>query len=146
MQDSNSKELGLYVHVPFCSTTCDFCAFYQERPSKKGFEQYFLALEKDFLAHLPEQKFSTVFIGGGTPGLLSALQIKELGKLIKQFGVLPHCEWTVEVAPNEISREKIEAFLEAGINRLSLGVQTLDPVFHEGTGPGSQCFQGFGSL
>jgi oxygen-independent coproporphyrinogen-3 oxidase len=129
MQDSNSKELGLYVHVPFCSTTCDFCAFYQERPSKKGFEQYFLALEKDFLAHLPEQKFSTVFIGGGTPGLLSALQIKELGKLIKQFGVLPRCEWTVEVAPNEISREKIEAFLEAGINRLSLGVQTLDPVF-----------------
>jgi len=89
MQDSNSKELGLYVHVPFCSTTCDFCAFYQERPSKKGFEQYFLALEKDFLAHLPEQKFSTVFIGGGTPGLLSALQIKELGKLIKQFGVYP---------------------------------------------------------
>jgi len=129
MQDSNSNELGLYVHVPFCSTTCDFCAFYQERPSKKGFEQYFLALEKDFLAHLPEQKFSTVFIGGGTPGLLSALQIKELGKLIKQFGVLSHCEWTVEVAPNEISREKVEAFLEAGINRLSLGVQTLDPVF-----------------
>ena len=129
MQDSNSKELGLYVHVPFCSTTCDFCAFYQERPSKKGFEQYFLALEKDFLAHLPEENFSTVFIGGGTPGLLSALQIKELGKLIKQFGVLPNCEWTVEVAPNEISREKMEAFLEAGINRLSLGVQTLDPVF-----------------
>lgn len=129
MQDSNSKELGLYVHVPFCSTTCDFCAFYQERPSKKGFEQYFLALEKDFLAHLPEENFSTVFIGGGTPGLLSALQIRELGKLIKQFGVLPNCEWTVEVAPNEISREKMEAFLEAGINRLSLGVQTLDPVF-----------------
>ena len=57
MQDSNDNELGLYVHVPFCSTTCDFCAFYQERPSKKGFEEYFLALEKDFQAHLPDRPF-----------------------------------------------------------------------------------------
>ena len=129
MQESNIQELGLYVHVPFCSTTCDFCAFYQERPSKKGFEQYFLALEKDFQAHLPDRNFSTVFIGGGTPGLLSSAQIKELCSLIKRFGVLPNCEWSVEVAPNEINPEKIEAFLEGGVNRLSLGVQTLDPVF-----------------
>ena len=41
-QETNTQALGLYVHVPFCSTTCDFCAFYQERPSKKGFEDYFL--------------------------------------------------------------------------------------------------------
>ncbi len=129
MQESNIQELGLYVHVPFCSTTCDFCAFYQERPSKKGFEQYFLALEKDFQAHLPSKKFSTVFIGGGTPGLLSPDQIKKLCEVIKQFGVQSNCEWTVEVAPNEINIKKIEAFLEGGINRLSLGVQTLDPVF-----------------
>jgi oxygen-independent coproporphyrinogen-3 oxidase len=114
MQDSNSNELGLYVHVPFCSTTCDFCAFYQERPSKKGFEQYFFALEKDFLGSSWNQEFSTVFIGGGTPGLLSALQIKNCANLI-QTGVLhPNCEWSVEVAPNEINSGKVEALLTGG--------------------------------
>lgn len=84
MQVSNMRELGLYVHVPFCSTTCDFCAFYQERPSKKGFEQYFFALEKDFQAHPSNQEFSTVFIGGGTPGLLSGPQIEKLCDIIKR--------------------------------------------------------------
>ena len=129
MQDSNDNELGLYVHVPFCSTTCDFCAFYQERPSKKGFEEYFLALEKDFQAHLPDRPFSTVFIGGGTPGILSDSQIDQLCALIHANGVMDGCEWTVEVAPNEINPKKLEAFLRGGVNRLSLGVQTLDPVF-----------------
>jgi oxygen-independent coproporphyrinogen-3 oxidase len=129
MQDSNDNELGLYVHVPFCSTTCDFCAFYQERPSKKGFEEYFLALEKDFQAHLPDRAFSTVFIGGGTPGILSDGQIDQLCALIHANGLKDECEWTVEVAPNEINPQKLEAFLRGGVNRLSLGVQTLDPVF-----------------
>jgi oxygen-independent coproporphyrinogen-3 oxidase len=129
MQDSNDNELGLYVHVPFCSTTCDFCAFYQERPSKKGFEEYFLALEKDFHAHLPDRAFSTVFIGGGTPGILSDGQIDQLCALIHANGLRDDCEWTVEVAPNEINPQKLEAFLRGGVNRLSLGVQTLDPVF-----------------
>ena len=129
MQDSNDNELGLYVHVPFCSTTCDFCAFYQERPSKKGFEEYFLALEKDFQAHLPDRAFSTVFIGGGTPGILSDGQIDQLCALIHANGLKDECEWTVEAAPNEINPQKLEAFLRGGVNRLSLGVQTLDPVF-----------------
>ena len=129
MQDSNDNELGLYVHVPFCSTTCDFCAFYQERPSKKGFEEYFLALEKDFQTHLPDRAFSTVFIGGGTPGILSDGQIDQLCALIHANGLKDECEWTVEVAPNEINPQKLEAFLRGGVNRLSLGVQTLDPVF-----------------
>ena len=129
MQDSNNIELGLYVHVPFCSTTCDFCAFYQEKPSKKGFEEYFLALEKDFHAHLTDREFSTVFIGGGTPGILSEEQINKLCGLISSNKIKDDCEWTVEVAPNEINHKKLDAFLNGGVNRLSLGVQTLDPVF-----------------
>ena len=129
MQDSNNIELGLYVHVPFCSTTCDFCAFYQEKPSKKGFEEYFLALEKDFHAHLTDREFSTIFIGGGTPGILSEEQINKLCVLISSNKIKDDCEWTVEVAPNEINQKKLDAFLNGGVNRLSLGVQTLDPVF-----------------
>ena len=134
MQDSNSNKLGLYVHVPFCSTTCDFCAFYQERPSKKGFEQYFFALEKDFLAHPGNRDFSTVFIGGGTPGLLPASQIDKLCNLIRGSGLSANCEWSVEVAPNEINSAKIDSLLNGGVNRLSLGVQTFDQHFMEGLG------------
>ena len=134
MQVSNIGELGLYVHVPFCSTTCDFCAFYQERPSKKGFEQYFFALEKDFEAHPSSQEFSTVFIGGGTPGLLSAEQIEKLCGLIKGAGLNSNCEWSVEVAPNEINHEKVEALLHGGVNRLSLGVQTFNQNFMNALG------------
>ncbi len=128
-QESNDGALGLYVHVPFCSTTCDFCAFYQERPSKKGFEEYFFALERDFEAHFTDENFSTVFIGGGTPGLLSAKQIAKLCLLIRKTGLEDGCEWTVEVAPNEINNEKIDALLKGGVNRLSLGVQTFDQKF-----------------
>ena len=123
------SELGLYVHVPFCSTTCDFCAFYQERPSKKGFEEYFFALERDFNAHRDSRNFSTVFIGGGTPGLLSAEQIKKLCKLIRGAELKTKCEWSVEVAPNEINSEKVDALLNGGVNRLSLGVQTFNQQF-----------------
>ena len=129
MQVSNNQKLGLYVHVPFCSTTCDFCAFYQERPSKKGFEQYFFALEKDFQTHPAQNVFSTVFIGGGTPGLLSSSQIKKLCTLIRGAGLEKNCEWTVEVAPNEINPQKLEVWIKGGVNRLSLGVQTFNQKF-----------------
>ncbi len=133
-QETNTQALGLYVHVPFCSTTCDFCAFYQERPSKKGFEDYFFALERDFKDHSTDKKFSTVFVGGGTPGLLSAEHISKLCQLINRAGVEKNCEWTVEVAPNEIDQEKITAFLEGGVNRLSLGIQTFNQEFMDELG------------
>jgi oxygen-independent coproporphyrinogen-3 oxidase len=57
--------LGLYFHVPFCSTTCDFCAFYQEKPSKKGIESYFRGLEMELSRFPPDRAASTIFIGGG---------------------------------------------------------------------------------
>ena len=134
MQVSNKRDLGLYVHVPFCSTTCDFCAFYQERPSKKGFEQYFFALEQDFQSHLENVEFSTVFIGGGTPGLLSSIQIEKLCTLIREAGLNSNYEWSVEVAPNEITSDKIKALLNGGVNRLSLGIQTFNQEFMKGLG------------
>ena len=91
--------LGMYVHVPFCSTTCDFCAFYQERPSKKGFDSYFNGLKREFQLDGSDRFFSTIFIGGGTPGILSTDQLEEIGSLIKAQNLSSPCEWTVEIAP-----------------------------------------------
>ena len=118
--------LGMYVHVPFCSTTCDFCAFYQERPSKKGFDSYFNGLKREFQLDGSDRFFSTIFIGGGTPGILSTDQLEEIGSLIKAQNLSSPLEWTVEIAPAEITSEKLETMLEIGVTRISLGIQTFD--------------------
>ena len=118
--------LGMYVHVPFCSSTCDFCAFYQERPSKKGFDSYFNGLKREFQLDGSDRFFSTIFIGGGTPGILSTDQLEEIGGLIKAQNLSSSLEWTVEIAPAEITSEKLETMLEIGVTRISLGIQTFD--------------------
>ena len=126
--------LGLYVHVPFCSTTCDFCAFYQEKPSKNGIESYFLGLRDEFDRFSPNRDVSTIFIGGGTPGLLKAEQLKELCTLISTFDLLPDTEWSIELAPSEITPEKLAILKEGGVNRISLGLQTFNPKFMDALG------------
>jgi oxygen-independent coproporphyrinogen-3 oxidase len=129
MQEGNQKHnqsLGLYVHVPFCSSTCDFCAFYQERPSKKKIESYFLALRQEMKQSKLERLVDTVFIGGGTPGLLQAEELRELCQLIQDVGVCSEAEWTIELAPNEVTPKKLSVLKMGGVNRVSLGVQTFD--------------------
>ena len=131
MQEGNQKHrssLGMYVHVPFCSSTCDFCAFYQERPSKKRIESYFLALKQEMLGYMKGSSFDTVFIGGGTPGLLRPEELDELCTLIKSMSLNDGAEWTIELAPNEVSPEKLLVLKNAGVNRVSLGVQTFDAI------------------
>ncbi len=130
----NNPVLGMYLHVPFCSTTCDFCAFYQERPSKKGFDLFFSGLEKEVERFPANQSFSTIFIGGGTPGLLKVDQIKRLGDIINSQDLQKDVEWSMEVAPSEITNKKLEAISEIGVNRISLGVQTFDSGLMEELG------------
>jgi oxygen-independent coproporphyrinogen-3 oxidase len=126
--------LGLYLHVPFCSTTCDFCAFYQEKPSKKGISDYFSGLKLEFERFSPDRPLSTIFIGGGTPGLLSADQLFELCTMIGSLDHETGVEWSIELAPSEINPEKLEVLRQGEVNRISLGVQTFDPRFMDALG------------
>ena len=126
--------LGIYIHVPFCSTTCDFCAFYQEKPSKNGIESYFRGLREEFVRFSPNREISTVFIGGGTPGLLKAEQLDELSSLVSSFDLSPDVEWSIELAPSEITPEKLDVLGKGGVNRISLGVQTFNPKFMDALG------------
>ena len=135
-QGSNVPALGLYAHVPFCSTSCDFCAFYQERPSKKGIESFFRGLESEILRFPGDRPFSTVFVGGGTPGILSADQLERLCGLIRSAGLEKGCEWTIELAPTEVTAEKLRILAENGVNRASIGAQTFDPGMMEALGRG----------
>jgi len=137
MQEGNQKHastLGMYVHVPFCSSTCDFCAFYQERPSKKRIKSYFLSLKDEMLRYMQGSPFDTVFIGGGTPGLLKPEELDTLCILIKELGLKKGAEWTIELAPNEVSSEKLSVLKNAGVNRISLGVQTFDAKLMDALG------------
>ena len=137
MQEGNQKykhALGIYVHVPFCSSTCDFCAFYQERPSKKKIDSYFLALGEEILKSGLVHAVDTVFIGGGTPGILKSEELEQMCELISRLGLKDKAEWTIELAPNEVTSEKLSALKKGGVNRISLGVQTFDSKLMDALG------------
>ncbi|MHB8449691.1 MAG: radical SAM family heme chaperone HemW [Mycobacteriales bacterium] len=128
--------LGLYVHVPFCAARCGYCDFNTYTPAELGAgadpEGYLAAAEGEIWqlrAMLePAPKLATVFVGGGTPTLLEPGQ---LGRLLETaraaFGCQPGAEITVEANPETITRSVLDGLLEAGVNRLSLGMQSASP-------------------
>lgn len=125
---SQAKEpapLGLYVHVPFCASTCDFCAFYQEKPRRGDLDRYLAAMELEF-AGLPQDRIiETVFWGGGTPGLLAAKDLERLGRAqLQRLGDAP-AEWTIEMAPSTVKTDKLAVLRDLGVTRISMGVQSF---------------------
>jgi oxygen-independent coproporphyrinogen-3 oxidase len=129
VQDKNTAEqnsLGVYVHVPFCSSTCDFCAFYQEKPRKNSIKSYINWLRREFMRITPPRSVETIFIGGGTPGVLSPDELSELCEIVGENSGDEVKEWSVELAPNEVTTKKLGALKAGGVTRVSLGVQTFD--------------------
>lgn len=115
---------GLYVHIPWCRSRCPYCAFNTYVDPDPPFQSYTRALIRQFEAHQPdfEGQPSTVFFGGGTPSLHPPEQIREL---IQVFGPKKNAEITLEANPGTVNPALLEALLEAGVNRLSLGIQTF---------------------
>lgn len=117
---------GVYVHVPFCATKCDYCAFATWTDREHLIEQYLGALaaeiDRAVEAGLPEA--ASVFIGGGTPSLVPA---ESLAGVIARIPVGDGAEVTVECNPDDVSVEQLAAYCEAGVNRVSLGVQSMSP-------------------
>ncbi len=119
--------LGLYLHVPFCATTCDFCAFYQKTPEKGDFRRYVDGVRRELELATWDRPVTTVFWGGGTPGLLPPEFIQELGGLLREkTGCTPE-EWSVELTPEAVRDGRLEALRRIGVNRISLGVQSFQP-------------------
>ena len=117
--------LGLYCHVPFCRTTCDFCAFYQERPQGDAINRYLGGVEGELALLGLERSSDLMFWGGGTPGLLGIRDLERLGKAVLHFAGTPQ-EWTVEMAPSTVTDRKMKALRALGVTRISLGVQSFD--------------------
>ena len=119
------EELGLYVHVPFCATRCDFCAFYEETPSREKISEFFEGIkrEKALLGEL--EKVGTIFWGGGTPGALAAKDLLYLGSLLGETVCENVSEWSIEMTPVAATAARLDALKDMGVNRISLGIQSF---------------------
>ncbi len=118
---------GLYVHIPFCVQKCRYCDF----PSFDGqlhmLDAYLTALHSEIyqIAPLCQEPFQTVFIGGGTPSLLSGFQMQTLFLHLRAaLPLAPDAEISIECNPGTVDAKKLAAFLDAGCNRLSFGLQS----------------------
>jgi oxygen-independent coproporphyrinogen III oxidase len=120
---------SLYVHVPFCARKCGYCAFYSEVSSGELTERYIAALIREMELIADDLKPRTIFFGGGTPSLLNLRQWERLFQAMERLGLLDATEWTVECNPATVSLAKARLLRAQGVNRLSLGVQSLnDPM------------------
>lgn len=134
--NSAQKDIGaprcLYIHIPFCRVRCTYCNFFQYASSKQLMESYFEALLAEIrwkaaMTWTQAQPFQAVYVGGGTPTDLSALQLEQLGKAIRaNFPLTADCEITLEGRVNRFGKDKFESALEGGFNRFSFGVQSFD--------------------
>jgi oxygen-independent coproporphyrinogen III oxidase len=130
-----AKPLGLYVHVPFCATTCDFCAFYQIRPTAESVEGFINSMTAESRLVDWSRPLSTVFWGGGTPGLLSPSDLGRLAGLVHSLpGGTQVPEWTVELAPSSVTKDRLDVLKAAGVTRVSLGVQSFRPALLDALG------------
>lgn len=124
----NQKELELYVHIPFCVKKCSYCDFLSAPATEQTKEAYMAALFAEIGGRVKDYKdriVTSVFIGGGTPSLLSGDSIRQLMEHIREgFALAPDAEITMEVNPGTVTAEKLTAFYDAGINRLSIGMQS----------------------
>ena len=142
VSSTEAPPLGLYVHVPFCATTCDFCAFYQTVPKGDAVARYLEGIETEAgLVNWDHatgsgqagRRVATAFWGGGTPGLLKPAEIERLGRTMLLYGGQP-TEWTVELAPATVTEDRLAVLKQLGVTRVSLGVQSFDAALLDALG------------
>lgn len=126
----NLPPLSLYVHIPWCVQKCPYCDFnshaLKEEVPHEAYVSHLLADLDQSLKLAPQRPISSIFIGGGTPSLLSADAMHRLMDGIRQrLGLLPDAEVTMEANPGTVEAARFEAYQAAGINRISIGVQSF---------------------
>ena len=125
---------SLYVHVPFCAQKCDYCAFYSEASSGELINRYVNALVRELEIVAADLKPKTIFFGGGTPSLLNLRQWETILRTMEKFNLLGAEEFTIESNPATVSTDKCKLLRDFGVNRISMGVQSLDEKLLERLG------------
>ena len=126
--DPDAPRLGIYIHIPFCVRKCDYCDFYSV-PGRDGrMDEYLHALEVHIAESAPQAEIytvNTIYFGGGTPTFFGAERLARLLQIVrKQFNVSKDCEITVECNPDSADQDTLLTLKKAGVNRLSMGVQS----------------------
>lgn len=120
------KDLGLYIHIPFCVKKCDYCDFISYCNKDNKIEEYVKVLKKEInneLQKVSEYKITTIYIGGGTPSFIDSKYIVDILNIIKEKYNLENAEVTIELNPGTVTEQKLLDYKKAGINRLSIGLQ-----------------------
>jgi len=119
-----NKEIGIYVHIPFCKRKCYYCDFISYSNKDSKIEEYIQAVKKEIAWQKIKSEITTIYIGGGTPSYIGSKYIKEILEEIQNKNVSENAEITIEVNPGTVTMEKLTDYKQAGINRLSIGLQT----------------------
>jgi oxygen-independent coproporphyrinogen-3 oxidase len=118
---------GIYIHIPFCKTLCSYCDFYHII-SQTDYQDFINALIKESVLrrdYIGNEIISTIYIGGGTPSVLSAKEIQAiLDSIGKTYPVDKDCEITIEINPDDINKEYLKSLKNSAVNRVSLGIQS----------------------
>ncbi len=134
MRSGTDPVRHLYVHVPFCAHKCDYCAFYSAPPSGDQVNRYVDAVVRELELVAPRCRPETIFFGGGTPSLLTLKQWETLLEAMRRLNLLGAREFSVECNPATVSADKAKLLRSAGVTRISMGVQSLDPSLLERLG------------
>lgn len=116
---------AIYIHVPFCVKKCDYCDFLSFKSTKEERKKYVEFLIKEIKMY-PKYKYDTVYFGGGTPSLLEP---EDVNLILKELEINKNAEVTLEANPKTVDYKKLKGFREAGINRLSMGIQSFSDEF-----------------
>ncbi len=122
------KELGIYIHIPFCKSKCSYCDFTSFANKEKMVEKYIKCLKKEIEENKKDNCIvDTIYIGGGTPSFIDSKYIKEIIETIKsKFEIEKEAEITIEVNPGTVNEEKLNDYIKVGINRISIGLQSTN--------------------
>lgn len=128
-----NKELEIYIHIPFCVRKCAYCDFLSGPQDEGSRGRYVERLLDEICAYsnnmevTKNYQVSTIFLGGGTPSVLSANQIARVFDVLNRtFDIVEGAEITIEANPGTVTREKLEAYKQCGINRISFGLQSTN--------------------
>ena len=125
---------SLYAHVPFCARKCSYCAFYSEPSSGELIDRYVAALIRELELAAADLRPRTIYFGGGTPSLLDLRQWEEILDAMARLRLSGAGEWTVECNPATVSLDKATLLRSGGVNRMSMGVQSLNAALLERLG------------
>ena len=126
------KSIGIYIHIPFCKQKCKYCDFTSFSCMEDKYDEYFKYLQQEITEKSEELcnekiEIDTIYIGGGTPSIVPAEYIESIIKLISvKFNVSKNAEITIEVNPGTVDKEKLEKYINIGINRISIGLQATN--------------------